>query len=450
MTISAGETLQVNGKILANGEIGYGCSAGAGSGGSLKISTSLLSGTGTVAANGGGGETSGGGGRIAIYYDTLGSGGSDLNGTRNITAFSGHSGVWGSAGTVYLKKTGQLSGDLYIDDNMPAGQTAPVYSPLTTIGFGVVTGVTANALTFDGAYPVMPGALVGLTLNPNLKQSVTYLITGNTASLVTVDTTGKPVLTDVTAIGESYAGSYRLDSVTFRRGGYLVLGDLLRVDGTLTMAENAGLTHFDTTLSFTPHLDLQVGAMAIDSTSFINVNGRGYLGGWQGGNGVNGRAVVNGVKNGLGAAPRSGGSYGGLGAVQDGGPTNALYGSQTDPADLGAGGSAGPNCGTYRGGDGGGWVKILAGTMTLDGFITANGVNGGGCVAGAGSGGAVNIYADTLAGSGHISANGGGGELSGGGGRIAVHYTLLELPQSNIAATGGPGGGQGTVYLEQR
>jgi len=64
-----------------------------------------------------------------------------------------------------------------------------------------------------------------------------------------------------------------------------------------------------------------------------------------------------------------------LGGVYDGGPPNPIYGSLTDPAGLGSGGS----CGAWdaQGGDGGGWVEIHAGNVVVDGLITANGLNGG-------------------------------------------------------------------------
>ena len=89
----------VDGQISANGHTGAGYSAGSGSGGSIRIQTSTLSGTGTVQANGGAHQVGGGGGRIAVHYDTL-----YLPGA-NITATGGAgSNAAGQDGTVHLEE----------------------------------------------------------------------------------------------------------------------------------------------------------------------------------------------------------------------------------------------------------------------------------------------------------------------------------------------------------
>jgi len=184
--------------------------------------------------------------------------------------------------------------------------------------------------------------------------------------------------------------------------------------------------------------------MTIDNASSINVDGRGYLGAMHNGNGETGRTV--GITS--GAVARSGGSYGGLGGVL-GGPTNPIYGSLTDPADLGSGGAGGVY--NARGGDGGGYVAITATNIVLNGSISANGDIGAGNQAGSGSGGTINIRTATLSGTGTITANGGAGQVGGGGGRIAIRYVdLSTMDTSGIRALGGQGGnakgGNGTVY----
>jgi len=157
------------------------------------------------------------------------------------------------------------------------------------------------------------------------------------------------------------------------------------------------------------------------------------------------------IGNTNGSAYRSGGSYGGLGGVFDGGPPNPIYGSLTDPAGLGSGGS----CGAWnrQGGDGGGWVEIHAGNVIINGLITANGLTGAGDQAGSGSGGTVYINASNLSGSGTIRANGGAGEVGGGGGRIAVYYDNSTFT-GQATALGGDGssrdGQDGTVYLNKK
>jgi hypothetical protein len=445
--IAASESVTVDGSILANGEGGYGCEAGSGSGGSIKIETSVLNGAGSIAANGGVSEVGGGGGRIAIAYDYLGESGDDLNDLRNVTAFGGHgSNVWGSAGTVLLRRSNQAYGDLYIDDNMSSA-TAPNYTPLTLVGFGPIAELTGDTITIGNGVALGPNGLAGLEINPNLSQTVTYTVKSNTDTTITFDTTGKPALTSIAAKGDEYAAIYRFDNVYFRRGGYMVTGDRLIVGGTIKIDEYGKLTHFDATTKFEPMLDIRTESLEVTSTGSINVDARGYLGGVHNGNGDHGLQIGN-VS---GAAYRSAGSYGGLGAVYDGGPTNPIYGSLTDPVGLGSGGSIGCN-GSYRGGDGGGWVAIYATNIVLNGTITANGEGGFGCLAGSGSGGSVNIRTNTLSGTGTIKANGGASEVGGGGGRIAIRYSdRSAMDASGIQALGGHGGnawgGNGTIYF---
>lgn len=451
--IEAAEEVKVDGRILASGGAGSGYGAGSGSGGSIRIETSVLKGSGTIAADGGGGEVGGGGGRVAIVYDSLGAPGEDFNGLRNIGAFGGHPGQrWGSAGTVLMKRRSQQYGDLYIDDNV-AGGASLAYTPLVAVGFGTIVAISEETalqtatITTDATVRMMPDGLVGMEVNPNLKQGQTYVIVSNTESTFTVSTAGKPALSSVAAVGDSYAGVYRFDNIYFRRGGALVVGDRLVVTDTLKLDEYGTITHMDATMAtgFVPRLDLWARNVLIHETSSINVDGRGYLGGMRGGNDCSGQTLGN--TN--GSTYRSGGSYGGLGWSLGGVP-NPIYGDMDYPAALGSGGS----CGEYSiaGGDGGGWVLIHAETMLLNGFISAGGENGAGYGAGSGSGGTVNITAASIDGSGTIRANGGGGEVGGGGGRIALDYDYLNISQDRIRALGGQGsrgsGGPGTVIFK--
>jgi Bacterial Ig domain/Bacterial Ig-like domain (group 2) len=450
VTIIATEELHVQGSILANGANGGNNGAGSGSGGSIWIDTAYLWGTGTIAANGAAHEMGGGGGRVAVFYDAFGGTGEDLNGTRNITALGGHgSWEWGGAGTVLLRHTSQTLGDLYVDDNMTAGSSSPMWTPLTRIGYGQIQNLTADTLTVDGDVPMLPDALVGLELNPNITQGTTFAVVSNTATTITVDTTAKVLLTAVAAVGDTYAGVYRFDNVYFRRGGHLAVGDWLRVGDTMLIDEDGWLDHFDATISYEPHLDLSVGTLDITSSGWLYVDGRGYLGGRSGSN--SGYDQGRTLGNALGSSYRSGGSYGGLGAINAGGVPNGVYGSSTNPAALGSGGSDGSS--DRYGGDGGGWVDIVADTIVVDGVLSASGANGGGNGAGSGSGGTVNIAVNSLSGAGTIMANGAAHEVGGGGGRVAVDYTGASSDVSglNITANGGSGswaaGQVGSVHL---
>src|SRR5690606_13932786 len=135
-----------------------------------------------------------------------------------------------------------------------------------------------------------------------------------------------------------YAAVYRFDNLFFRRGGYLVMGDLLRITDTLLIDEFGRIDHYDATLIFEPRLDVVASLVDITANGFVNVSARGYLGGRHSQNSGfdDGRTVGNGV----GSTFRSGGSYGGLGAIYDGAP-NAVHGNSLDPAGLGSGGSDG-------------------------------------------------------------------------------------------------------------
>jgi hypothetical protein len=141
-----------------------------------------------------------------------------------------------------------------------------------------------------------------------------------------------------------------------------------------------------------------------------------------------------------------------------------VYGSSIMPTDLGSGGGA-------AGGNGGGSIRLnVAGVLTLDGEISADGGSAtntpcGVGAGGGGAGGSILVIAGTLAGSGSFTANGGVGGVGGcygsysasddggggGGGRIAIFYwSAISLPIGNITVSGGLGanaGYPGTIVI---
>ena len=145
----------------------------------------------------------------------------------------------------------------------------------------------------------------------------------------------------------------------------------------------------------------------------------------------------------------SGAGHGGVGgectpAAIGGG----VYGSVTEPHELGSGG------GGTSGGAGGGVLHItVTGILELNGDVTADG-SAGGSRGGGGAGGSIKIHAGVMTGTGTLSAEGGDAGDSygggGGGGRIVVYCPdILGLAENNIIVTGGWGheyGGDGTVY----
>jgi large repetitive protein len=454
--IVASDAVIVDGAIRADGGLASGSADGNGAGGSVWIDTGLLAGDGSISANGGGvSYTGAGGGRVAIIAEDMDPS-SNLGDLRRVTAFSGRgyydrfAGTPSSAGTVYLAIDGVET--LVIDDNETT-QTARSGTPLPLIGPGVTTGVTGDALLTDGIVPLLPGALVGQRLNPDLHQSAdppaTFAIIGNGVDQLVVATPNEHgvAFTDLAADGQTYSGDWRFDDLHLRGGGHLIVGDPLTVAGHLTITEHGLLTHPPTTTGYEPMLLLTAGAIEIDDTGRIDVTGRGHLGG--GKTGLGDTAHTVGFAPGAGF--RSGGSHGGLGGQATGyspGQPNPTYGSEVDPVDLGSGGGGSSGAG----GDGGGRVFIAADLLNLDGAIRADGTRGVGNIAGGGSGGTVNLRVGTLTGSGLISADGGGipgNHVGGGGGRIAIEtIDGLTLPDTNIDARGGAGyygnGGPGT------
>ena len=430
----------------SGGAAGSGFRAGGGSGGTISIAANGLFGAGVIQANGGGDELGGGGGRVFIAYSTLGGPGNDLNGTRAITAYGGRGNQGsGSAGTVVLRGPGQAYGGLYIDDGRDA--TAPARTPLTHIGFGSVAAVTSDTLTTGGLVRMIPGALAGLELAPNITRAESYRVIANTEDTLTVDLAGGPALDSVAAPGDTYVGVYRFENVTLRGGGFFELGDMLLVSGAMDITEWGVLTHYDAATAFESRLDLTVGALWIAGTGAIDVSGRGYLGG------LHNQSEDYGLTLGNlpGSTPYAGGSHGGLGGATSGTP-NPVYGNAEQPGALGAGGSRGAS--GRRGGDGGGRVFIYAGAATVDGVIRADGEAGTGFSAAGGAGGSIWLVTPALDGAGSMVAGGGGNEVGGGGGRVAIVYDggQSDLGTLGITAPGGAGnqasGAEGTVFLD--
>jgi hypothetical protein len=447
ITISAANTIRVNGALRADGQSGAGSLAGSGSGGSIKLSAFYVRGAGSITANGGAYEVGAGGGRIHIDYSYFGATGDDFSGGCTITAVGGKGAyAAGSCGSVVLQRSGQVYGDLYLDEGLVSG-TSGLWTPFTAINFGTNVTITADTLLLDGKTTVLEGGLIGLKINPNINQATTFTIVDNTITSLTVDVSGGATLTNVAAVGDTYAGVYTFDNIYFRRGAVAVIGDQLKVPGELRIEENGVLTHYDARGAFASRLDIEAGSIVVASNCAINVNARGYLGGQHLDNPTPHRGQTTNFV--AGSVYRSGGSYGGLGGTFENGPPNPQYGSLTYPIDLGSGGSDGWN--DSAGGDGGGCIRIVADSMAVEGSISANGGTGIGNQSGSGSGGSILLEVGGLSGNGSIQANGGGYEVGGGGGRIAVHYGSLTFPDSHFETRGGQGSyataGNGTLFL---
>ena len=187
LSLTVPGTLQLDGKISANGLSPSGFNAGGGGGGSILLSAGKITGAGSISANGGaaapGVGGGGGGGAIALFTDTnLFSG--------SISAFGGAGTNSGGAGTIYFANVTTFLPQvrqLLIDNGGTRGARTPLptlndISDLTiTGGASVSNGVTTLA--------VLRNLLVGsnsvlqffLTLQPLLSVSsnVTVLAGGS-------------------------------------------------------------------------------------------------------------------------------------------------------------------------------------------------------------------------------------------------------------------------------
>ena len=401
--IKAG-SLELNGNIRADGE-SINCWGNNGSGGGIRIETGALNGSGLISARGGvsNGCGGGGGGRIAISYGEM------TLPVGNVAANGGSGTPNGGAGTIYLKSTSDATDRLIVDNrNLDTGEGSTVLLSQGALNQGVLPGSGMNRFG-----------------------SVSIINKGRLSSQDGFTVAGDVVVNDATLVTNGISAN------------------------RLTIQNTGMLRHWPTTLTSEGRLELSVvGVMTIDATSKIDVTGRGYLGAWRSDNGNSGRTLGN-SDNG-GSYGGGGGSYGALGGFNPapsgivyGGFVGSTYGDPVNPNELGSGG--GTIFKRNSGSNGGGLVRVSAGSLELNGNIQADGESIT-CWGNNGSGGGVRIVAGMVSGSGLISARGGvsNGCSGGGGGRIAIYCDTMTLPNANITATGGkgnPGGSVGSIVL---
>ena len=352
--------------------------------------------------------------------------------------------------------------------------TADVTAPTVALSYPREGSVVGHVVTVDVSYSddvgvasvefYVDGALKETILSPPFRwdwdttlysegphviRVVAYDWSGNTDTdevNVTVNQTVLSMGTDTT--WES--GTYTYGDVIITNGATLTFdGHVTLHANSLILTDNSILTHSSATTETTSSLELDVGTLTIDETSSIDVSGKGYLGGRQGGTDDYGRTLGN-VS---GSCTYTGGSYGGLGGKYENYQIAETYGDYKNPDHLGSGGGGQVPWNTEPGGNGGGLVKIKASSISLFGSIKADG--GVSAERGAGSGGGIWIEGSSLQGTGIISASGGSGRCGGGGGRVAVYYDDISgFDIANITAFGGSGystaqnGGAGTVFLK--
>jgi len=512
------DAITVNGSITANGQNGSSStSGGGGSGGTIRLTVGTLSGAGQLLANGGRsgnglGSGGGGGGRIAITYDNF-----EFTGAyqaRGGVRYSTSSRYSGTAGTVYFKDKAEDYGDLIIDNGNITGfnhNEVPLLDSLGARTFRTVEVKNYGRLqiseamspfqVIDSTSILSSGALY-LRANSGLNSPVlvitssqlvnyTGLIFGSSDDL-RIDG-GSSILNQsgaylelpwfdesnftngsLTSSGQLYVLS---DSLVIGTGVTLALsaGSDLNGDSTLTQSRIIGTLQSDIPLQIIGDLVVESGGVVTHSQRLltglrldvggtllidgsIDVSTKGLLGG-PGGSGNQPGESYNPVTGAIirGTPEVAGGSHGGLG----GSGYSPIYGSETDPWQLGSGGGGGDWSSGQPGGDGGGAVLIDAAVLIVNGSIRVNGEQAPGpSSGGGGAGGSINLSVGELSGSGQITANGGNaltgsGSGGGGGGRIAVKFDVSDFSGMYKAKGGSKGGGSysgtaGTIYLKDK
>ncbi len=404
--IQATGRVTLDGTITANGVSTPG-RGGAGSGGALYITCNVFGGsTGVVNAKGGNGSApfggGGGGGRVAIIYDAVAQA-SEPKPHVTFLLDGGSGNAAGSPGTLYFSDSSAVdttwmptTGVLLIPDSVWSTDSL-------LIGRGRLQLVTAGA----------------------------QLITANDITV-----TGTVTRFEMPKGGEIHCGGH----LSLSNGAALYInsaatngasptyGALVDVAGTVYIASNSWIYPYSDNTNGGSAL-LRMANLLISSSGGINADGKGYAGGvYSGTYGIGtsgygpGRALANGTGGG-------GAGYGGAGGAGDSGAAGVAYGATNAPMNPGSGGGFG---GDSSGGAGGGlvWIEAPNGLVTINGTISAMGVNGAGARGGGGSGGGVFISCRKLAGAsaGVLRASAGnGGSLwggGGGGGRIAVLTTV--------------------------
>ncbi len=380
-------------------------------------------------------------------YGGVGGGGPATYGSAAYpTDFGSGGGESGSGGAVRLDVTGALTLNGVVAANgvdtcSGAGSGGSVYITAGTLGgSGAIEATGGQSTCGDGGGG--GGRIAVYCGNPaSAFLGITNVSAGGGGVLAAPGTAAFFDTTNPDSHNLYSTGSWR-----FENGDPTTYGDVTFADcaaayppdsgitaQSFTMQGDSRLTAYDRTLPLAP-FTLDVAGLSLLDTSMIEgnitINASGDITIEQDA-GIYADGAGYPALSGPGAGWEwyRGGSYGGRGAD---GPDP--YGSAVMPEDMGSGGGESA---------GGGAVFLqAAGTLTLAGQVTANGLD---TCAGAGSGGTVNVSAGTLTGTGMLIANGGAstcGNGGGGGGRVVLYYGD-GAPGVLLAASGGGGGAVG-------
>jgi hypothetical protein len=236
--LNASTSVTIDGSVSANGGNRANSRGGGGAGGALVITAPTIGGNGTLEASGGNGHTSystgGGGGRIALLAAasiTGPLGGSDPWNNFNVGGGSGWSSPESGAGT-FFRRAGSADGDLMIDNEGVDCLTGS--TPLLFQGQGLVTSLTATALTDSTANFLSVESLTDYLVNPRVGQNTASL--GDDVVFTIADATEFELtiasgdLTTVAAENDTWSAYYRFDNLEVRGRARMAADAQVRVD----------------------------------------------------------------------------------------------------------------------------------------------------------------------------------------------------------------------------
>ena len=502
-----GALLQINGLLSANGLDGSGVNSGGGSGGSILIKTTNMTGHGEIAVAGGKGVGSGGagaGGRVGIHCRWRYRYGGKL------TDHGGHSEVGAPAGTIYIEENFRPLQYRHVKYLKKSNTTIlavdHTYLHVDNKGYDV-SGATMlmeeNTTEYEFDEMELTGQSRLLVYHPpNSTVNVTvHRFIGDKSGQFHIRDRQKiyvEVVESETNKTEAPC-SYKIDN-----GGEIVLPSEFHVHGTRTIIEGrftgvhrlyvsrgAEIDFTSTTqtalienktyvfisepgnLSFSEVVVKKLGDVEFRRVTellrltcnelVVKYRGKMFINhgeiistfAWLDSEGViNVDGVGYSAQKGPGAgwsegAVGTGAGYGGVGGRSGG----SAYGSVYTPWHLGSGGGNGRGIG----GSGGGYlVWLVSKRLELNGLLTANGQNGRGQDAGGGSGGSMLIETTNMTGHGEISVLGGQGTGQGGGGaggRVGIHCRWRYSYGGKFSDHGGQGNDYGapagTIYKEE-
>ncbi len=325
----------------------------------------------------------------------------------------------------------QEDGGLYSVQGLGIDTITVEYSGETAVAKVLVTGTTGQIL--DGVDIQVPQteSYDGLILFDSNLDADEYEVTVN-GDLIVLGGTSSLNTSKLTVTGNLIVDDAELLLQSASEVDVLGNTNVLNLGSITTQISNSSTREI-----YTLALNIS-GDLNIDSTSKIDVSGKGYRANDWSGPDYEGTSRA--------------GCYGGIRGDRT---SDCTYGRYEHARFAG---SAGRGNGSSRPANGGGIVSIAASVLILDGTINANGEVGstGGNYSGA-AGGSVHLEVGQLLGSGSLNAEGGSSYSSlynaGGGGRISVYVDERDGFTGEMSVRGGSVGnkigGSGTVFIKE-